>query len=98
MSQSIRAYDRALAGLTRRQLLNAAWKLGAAAVAQAFIAPIRAFAQPLFRSYPFTMGVASGDPWADSVVLWTRLAPEPLAGGGMPMVNIEVGWELSRDR
>jgi alkaline phosphatase D len=34
--------------------------------------------------YPFTLGVASGSPRADSVVLWTRLAPEPLRGGGMP--------------
>src|ERR1700752_2169323 len=34
--------------------------------------------------YPFTLGVASGDPEPDGVVLWTRLAPDPLAGGGMP--------------
>ena len=27
---------------------------------------------------PFTLGVASGDPLADSVILWTRLAPDPL--------------------
>ena len=34
--------------------------------------------------YPFTLGVASGDPTPDGVVLWTRLAPRPLDGGGMP--------------
>ena len=34
---------------------------------------------PSFSSNPFTLGVASGDPLPDSVVLWTRLAPEPLA-------------------
>ena len=39
-----------------------------------------------FNAYPFTMGVASGDPLPDGVVLWTRLAPRPLDGGGMPMV------------
>ena len=34
---------------------------------------------------PFTLGVASGDPVPDGVVLWTRLAPDPLVpGGGMP--------------
>src|SRR5258706_224718 len=27
---------------------------------------------------PFTLGVASGDPLSDGVVLWTRLAPAPL--------------------
>jgi alkaline phosphatase D len=44
------------------------------------------------------MGVASGDPLPDGVVLWTRLAPEPLDGGGMPMANVEVAWELASDR
>ena len=29
---------------------------------------------------PFTLGIASGDPTADGVVLWTRLAPSPLEG------------------
>ncbi|MES2106982.1 MAG: alkaline phosphatase, partial [Pseudomonadota bacterium] len=28
-------------------------------------------------SYPFTLGVASGSPRPDSVVLWTRLLPDP---------------------
>ena len=28
---------------------------------------------------PFALGVASGNPTADGVVLWTRLAPEPLS-------------------
>lgn len=31
----------------------------------------------------FTLGVASGSPKPDSVILWTRLAPDPLNGGGM---------------
>src|SRR3954452_8336517 len=44
---------------------------------------------------PFTLGVASGDPDAASVVLWTRLAPDPLAGGGMPDVDVPVVWEVS---
>jgi len=34
---------------------------------------------------PFTLGVASGDPTLTGVVLWTRLAPQPLdPDGGMP--------------
>jgi alkaline phosphatase D len=44
---------------------------------------------------PFTLGVASGDPDATSVVLWTRLAPDPLSGGGMPADDIAVTWEIS---
>jgi len=44
---------------------------------------------------PFTLGVASGDPDASSVVLWTRLAPDPLQGGGMPTTDVDVLWEAS---
>jgi alkaline phosphatase D len=96
VSNSIRFYDRTLSRLSRRQLLNAAWKLGLAAVVQPVV-PHRVMAQPIFMNYPFTLGVASGDPWPDGVVLWTRLAPEPLDGGGMPVVNIQVGWEVARE-
>jgi alkaline phosphatase D len=48
-------------------------------------------------SDPFTLGVASGDPDAASVVLWTRLAPEPLSGGGMSASAADVLWEVSAD-
>jgi alkaline phosphatase D len=45
----------------------------------------------------FSLGVASGDPLPDGVVLWTRLAPTPLAGGGMPERSVEVDWEVAAD-
>ncbi|WP_307851291.1 alkaline phosphatase D family protein [Nocardiopsis sp. MG754419] len=51
-------------------------------------------------SDPFTLGVASGDPFHNSVVLWTRLAPDPLADdglGGMPDRTVEVEWQISQD-
>jgi alkaline phosphatase D len=48
-------------------------------------------------SIPFPLGVASGNPTHDSVVLWTRLANDPLAGGGMPQVPIEVEWKIATD-
>ncbi len=51
-----------------------------------------------FRDYPFSLGVASGDPLPDGVVLWTRLAPDPLHGGGMASENIEVGWLVASDQ
>lgn len=41
------------------------------------------YAAPKFKQYPFSLGVMSGDPTADGFVLWTRLAPDPLNGGGM---------------
>ena len=49
-------------------------------------------------SDPFTLGVASGDPRPDSVVIWTRLAPTPeVAGGGMPGEDARVAWEVAAD-
>jgi alkaline phosphatase D len=47
--------------------------------------------------YPFTLGVASGDPSPDGAVLWTRLAPAPLSGGGMPRRRIPVDVEVAAD-
>nr|WP_246625272.1 alkaline phosphatase D family protein [Fictibacillus nanhaiensis] len=57
-------------------------------------------ATPVFLDSPFTLGVASGDPLPDSVVLWTRLAPEPLAEdgkGGMENKYVSVQWEMAYD-
>ncbi|MBD0420112.1 alkaline phosphatase D family protein [Streptomyces sp. TRM S81-3] len=49
-------------------------------------------------SDPFTLGVASGDPLPDSVVLWTRLAPEPFAvDGGLAQERVSVQWEVALD-
>jgi alkaline phosphatase D len=45
----------------------------------------------------FTLGVASGDPTSNSVVIWTRLAPDPLNGGGMGTSPVEVLWEVATD-
>ncbi|MGW1977409.1 alkaline phosphatase D family protein [Streptomyces sp. NPDC001889] len=50
------------------------------------------------KENPFTLGVASGDPKPDSVLLWTRLAPRPWEpGGGLPAGRLTVGWELAHD-
>ena len=67
----------------------------------ALVAPVSGRAQlqrPRFTRNPFTLGVASGFPTADSLVLWTRLAPQPLAPqGGMDPVTVPVHWELALD-
>jgi len=44
-------------------------------------------------SDPFTLGVASGDPLPDSVILWTRLHPED----PLPDDDIDVEWEVATD-
>jgi alkaline phosphatase D len=96
MRDTIRFYDRAISRLSRRDLMKLAWFVGAAAVAPPLVSR-RVAATPIFDAYPFPLGVASGDPLSDGVVLWTRLAPKPLEGGGMPMANVPVAWEIARD-
>ena len=86
--------------LSRRQFLTGAGGVLAAATVLprlpgAWAAPAAAgdLARPLF-----TLGVASGEPRPDSVVLWTRLAPDPLAaGGGMPAVAVPVRYDVAAD-
>ena len=48
---------------------------------------------PTITSDPFTLGVASGDPLADSVILWTRLLP----ADALPADDIDVAWEIALD-
>ncbi|WP_018681864.1 alkaline phosphatase D family protein [Actinokineospora enzanensis] len=52
-------------------------------------------------SYPFTLGVASGEPAADGFVIWTRLAPSPLNAdglGGMSGADVAVEWQVADDQ
>lgn len=57
----------------------------------------RAYGLPKFAANPFSLGVASGDPLPDGIVIWTRLAPDPLNGGGMKNEDIEVKWRVTTD-
>lgn len=58
----------------------------------------RSWGSKLLGAFPFSLGVASGDPWPDGFVLWTRLAPRPLEpAGGMPMKVVQVEWEVAED-
>ena len=78
--------------------LGGAATLGATGIALSDRAEAASQAQEQFESDPFTLGVASGDPLPDSVVLWTRLAPEPLEpSGGMPDESIPVLYEVATD-
>jgi alkaline phosphatase D len=88
----------ALAGLSAAGAwMGTAHALAAQADATA-LNPRNLLAKPRFASTPFTLGVASGDPSADGVVLWTRLATEPLVfGGGMPTRPMAVEWQLAAD-
>ncbi len=72
----------------------------AAAVGAAATQPSPSWANPRFTDYPFTLGVASGEPVPDGVVLWTKLAPQPTAPdgkGGMPDRKVPVNWQIAED-
>ncbi|CAL9457435.1 Alkaline phosphatase D [Streptomyces sp. enrichment culture] len=81
----------------RRVLTAGAAVLGAAASTQLWLpATARAAGRPLPDGV-FSLGVASGDPLPDGIVLWTRLAPDPLNGGGMPAHTVPVEWQIATD-
>jgi alkaline phosphatase D len=82
--------------ISRRGVMGqAAWMAGLAMV------PAwgrQALAQMRFEAYPFSLGVASGDPAPDGMVLWTRLAPQPMdPAGGMPPQPFTLHWEIAED-
>src|SRR5687768_8422538 len=82
------------AGIVDRRTFLAGAAAGAATLAVGRWAP-PATAQQL--PDPFTLGVASGDPLPGRVIIWTRLAPDPLDGGGMPPADVPVLWEMATD-
>jgi alkaline phosphatase D len=82
--------------IRRREFLGNALLVGGLALAPLGRAP--AAERIRFVNYPFKLGVASGYPSTRSVVLWTRLAPDPLApDGGMQPSAVPVTWELAAD-
>src|SRR3546814_8265930 len=79
--------QRSPAMLNRRHFLATATLAGVAAPA------ILRAEGGLFRDFPFSLGVAAGDPSSDGFVIWTRLAPEPMTPhGGMPLAPVPVDW------
>jgi alkaline phosphatase D len=84
--------------LSRRAFVTGAASFAAAAMLSTSRLAGAVTGAPKFSAYPFSLGVASGDPAPDSVVLWTRLAPEPLQpGGGMPATPVSVEWQVADD-
>lgn len=84
--------------LSRRSFVAASASFAAAALLSTSRLGGAVSGNPKFSAYPFSLGIASGDPAPDSVVLWTRLAPRPLeVGGGMPAVPVAVEWQVAED-
>ncbi|MCU0833533.1 MAG: alkaline phosphatase D family protein [Chromatiaceae bacterium] len=83
-------------GLSRRRFLQGIGAGAGLIAAPAILASGRSRAGDS-GSELFSLGVASGDPAHDSVVLWTRLASDPLNGGGMPQRPVVVDWAVATD-
>ena len=82
--------------LSRRQVLVAAAGVaGALVLADPAITP--AGAQLAQTAEPFLLGVASGDPQPDGVILWTRLLRDLYRAEALPDQAIEVGWQVALD-
>lgn len=70
----------------------------AGAGAAALALPRSAWSQSRWGSNPFQLGVASGSPTHDSVVLWTRLVQTGLLGGStLGTQPITVQWDIAHD-
>jgi alkaline phosphatase D len=83
----------------RRDLLRRAGALAALSIAGATARASQGFAaaRPKFGSYPFSLGVASGDPVGDGFVIWTRLAPDPFDSTSVRDDIVPVVWEVASD-
>lgn len=80
------------APLSRRDLLS--W---AAAGSAGIWLPPRAWAGLRPALDPFALGVASGSPASDSVVLWTRLVLDPEQEAALKQGDVAVRWEVAHD-
>ena len=93
MSELIRKPGATPSLISRRTFIHTAGSVGAAVILPA--TALAAAGSP--DRYPFQLGVASGEPWPDGFVIWTRLAPKPIEGGGMPDAPVAVDWAVARD-
>jgi alkaline phosphatase D len=83
-------------GVSRRLFL--AYSASLAALPSLSLQASAKTSKPKLSKNPFALGVASGDPTESGIVLWTRLAPDPLQpNGGMDPHNVEVAWEIASD-
>ncbi|MEN3366854.1 MAG: alkaline phosphatase [Burkholderiales bacterium] len=77
----------------RMFLVHSARLLSLASLATTLPATVRA----RIKSYPFSLGVASGSPRPTSVVLWTRILPDPIDPQSVEPTPMAVGWEIAED-
>ena len=81
--------------MKRRHFHRAAWALAL----QPWLLPVARAngSPPRWSRNPFSLGVASGQPRPDSVVIWTRLLPDAPTEPLTPLPPLEVGYEVYAD-
>ena len=81
----------------RRFLAGVVAAAGVALLEPRAMATARRAAAALPAGEIFALGVASGDPTADGVILWTRLV-SPDAATPLPTTDVAVDWEVATDQ
>jgi alkaline phosphatase D len=66
-------------------------------ISAAQLAALPALARAPAGAYPFSLGVASGSPLPNAVVIWTRILANPLDAGATPPVALPLRWEVAHD-
>ena len=83
--------------IDRRRFLEYTWCGVGVSLSLALLPGHEILASPRFGDDPFTLGVASGDPTDDGIVLWTRLAPEPGNPDVLGRSFVPVRWRVATD-
>lgn len=78
--------------MQRRQLLSLA-----VASAALISLPKTGLGRMVWSSNPFSLGVASGSPTSQSMVLWSRLGRDALEQAGLSRAQVPVTWQLALD-
>ena len=79
--------------MQRRHLLKLA-----AATAALISLPSVGWARQAWATNPFSLGIASGSPTSEAIVLWTRLGLAAVDAAGLARSPISVTWQLAHDR
>jgi alkaline phosphatase D len=59
--------------------------------------PSASWGNQRWSRHPFSMGIASGSPTHEGVVLWTRLDPGVIEAAGLTTQSVPVTWQLAHD-
>lgn len=82
---------------SRRDFLAQLARLANLAALSGLAGALPAEALGVNTGYPFRLGVASGSPLPNSIVLWTRILFDPLNAQAMPAKPFAVRWEIAED-